>query len=301
MEISKNEIDQDTVDKLQKSIQIVGHLGEVIKDQEGTILSGRHRKLADPDWPEKEVMVTDPLQRELLIVHYNVQRTVSKEETQRRLLNIAKILESTGIPKNEICTRVAELVPYTPQYVRELLPDEYKMQTKAREISGDLTFAKPVSQTAHERMDAALNHIKEAGEKLTRPTDWVRCEGEACNILTKATPEHIHEGKVLCSACLRKAGAIVQPPRKTARSLQLPPEEPEEVQAPQGPESPEIDEGPEEPEMKWRSTITMKKPHSVKDWLVKPDEETVLEEFADAIHSGKIDKLFEITIEEIAE
>lgn len=295
-EIPKTDIDQDTIEKLQKSIQIVGHLGEVIKDQEGTILSGRHRKLADPDWPEKEVTVTDPLQRELLIVHYNVQRTVSKEETQRRLLNIAKILESTGIPKNEICTKVAELVPYTPQYVRQLLPDEYKRVEFAPKIE-----AKPVSaQTAHERMDAALNQIKEAGEKLTKTPSWVPCEGEGCHILTKATPEHIHNGKVLCSACMRKAGATTQPPRETARSLE-PPAEPEEIQAPQAPGSPQIDEGPEgpeEPEMKWRSKITMKKPHTA-EWPIKPDEDEVLGELADAVRSGDIDGLFEIIIEEV--
>lgn len=135
------EIDQETVEKLKKSKEIVGYLGDVIKDQQGNILSGRHRKLADPKWPEKEVTVTDPLQRELMVLHFNVQRIVPKEETQRRLVKIAQLVESTGVPINQVCGEVCRLVPYTEQYVRELLPEKYKMVSKRRD------FAKLVSQT----------------------------------------------------------------------------------------------------------------------------------------------------------
>lgn len=279
--IPKTEIDQDTVEKLRKSKELVGYLGDVVKDQEGTILSGRHRKLADPDWPEKEMTVTDPLQRELLILHYNVQRTVSKEETQKRLLNIAKIVESTGIPKNEICTEVTKLVPFSGAYVRELLPDQYKMMSKTRE------FAQPVAQTVHEKMDATLGRTKEAGEKLTRKvTGWVRCEGEGCNILTK--PTRIHEGKVLCSRCYAKALAEPEPPQKPVRTFDIT----EPSQERQIPES--------EPKPKWRTTITMKKPYTT-EWPTKPNSNTVLEEFADAIADSRIDDFFDIKIEETAE
>ena len=130
----EEEIDEETVEMLRKSKEVVGYLSEVIVDQQGNILSGRHRKLADPNWPEKRVHVTDPLHRELLILHYNVQRPISKEERQRSLLKIARLIESMGVPKHEVCSYIIKnkLTPFTDRYIRELLPDEYKEQAKAR-------------------------------------------------------------------------------------------------------------------------------------------------------------------------
>lgn len=211
------EIDQETVDKLRKSKDIVGYLGDVIKDQEGTILSGRHRKVADPEWPEKEVKVSDPLDRELKILHYNIQRIVSREETQRRLLKIAKIIESKGVTPQKVCSEVIKVVPYSESYVRELLPDEYKMETKARE------FAPPVAQTdAHTRMDATLGRIKQVGETLTKkPMEWVQCQREGCNIKTKMAPERIVKGKLLCSKCYREVTGE-EPPRIFPAKIDLP-------------------------------------------------------------------------------
>jgi hypothetical protein len=35
-------------------------------------------------------------------------------------------LKAEGVEPQEICPRICERVPYTPQYVRELLSDRYK-------------------------------------------------------------------------------------------------------------------------------------------------------------------------------
>lgn len=141
-------IDKETVDALRKSKQILGPLLPVIRDQDGNIISGRHRKYADANWPEFQIEVENSLQRELISLHYNVQRKPSKEETKLRILRIAKILESRGTPKKDVVAKISRMVPYTPQYVRQLLPDEYK-HTEFRGKEPKPVSAKPIVWPLH--------------------------------------------------------------------------------------------------------------------------------------------------------
>ena len=134
-------LDKDAVDALKKSRTLVGPLVPIVKDQNGNILSGRHRKYADANWPEIQMEVKDQLQKELLILHFNAQRKVSREETEQMLLRIAKILETKGVEKKRICAEVTKLTPFSREYVRQLLPEEYRMVSKAREVG------QPVDQT----------------------------------------------------------------------------------------------------------------------------------------------------------
>ena len=127
-------LDKDAVDALKKSRTLVGPLVPIVKDQNGNILSGRHRKYADANWPEIQMEVKDQLHRELLILHFNIQHKVSKEETGQRLLRIAKILESKGVEPKRICAEVTRLTGFSREYVRQLLPEEYRMESKAREF-----------------------------------------------------------------------------------------------------------------------------------------------------------------------
>lgn len=124
--------DKETVETLKKSKEI-GCLQRVIIEK-GTrrVLVGRHRKFADPDWPEKQIKVKDDLHRELIILNGNVQRVVSQEETKMRLTRIARILEDKGTPPEKVCVEMAKLpIPYTPQHIRRLLPNKYKTQAHA--------------------------------------------------------------------------------------------------------------------------------------------------------------------------
>jgi len=131
-------IDKEIVEQLRKSKEIVGYLLPVVRDQKGVILSGRHRKYADANWPEIQVEVKDPLQRELLILHYNVQRKLPKEETKKHLLRIAKILETMGESTGQICAKICKLVPYSDRYVQELLPKKYKQEYVKSELVRNL-------------------------------------------------------------------------------------------------------------------------------------------------------------------
>lgn len=124
--MQEEKLDENMVELLKRSVEQQGELLPVVKDQHGNLLAGRHRKAAKPDWRETTVMVTDELDRLLKIIHFNVQRRPSKEETATRLLEIAKILEDKGVELANISSQIAKLVPYSEQWIRELLPDKYK-------------------------------------------------------------------------------------------------------------------------------------------------------------------------------
>ena len=121
-----DKFDTEILEQLKRSKQQQGYLQKVVKDQEGNPISGRHRLKVDPKWPSEIVKVKDELDRELKIIHFNVQRRVPIEETKTRLLRIAQILESHGVPKSDICPNITKLVPYSERHVRRLLPDDYK-------------------------------------------------------------------------------------------------------------------------------------------------------------------------------
>jgi len=128
-------LDVEIVSLLRKSMNEIGCLQPIIVDKNtGEVLIGRHRHEANPSWERKEIEVKDALHKKLLILHGNVQRKVPEEETRMHLIDIAKILETRGIPKNKICTEIIKLpTPYSPQWIERLLPSEYKMMEKARQ------------------------------------------------------------------------------------------------------------------------------------------------------------------------
>ena len=57
-----------------------------------------------------------------------MQRTVKREETQSRILQVASSLEASGFPKNKIASELAKILPFDHLYVLKLLPDEYKQK-----------------------------------------------------------------------------------------------------------------------------------------------------------------------------
>lgn len=142
-------LDQQAVGELRRSISIIGQIYSIIVDSDGEVLAGKHREGAgatkrhgiDTEDLAKKIGVSRVSAKQLIIMHSNVQRQVSKEETRAGLLKLANGFGVQGFPKEKIAAEIAKWVPYTPQYIRELLPDEYKQESKARE------FAKPVSQT----------------------------------------------------------------------------------------------------------------------------------------------------------
>ncbi|MCJ7424740.1 hypothetical protein MUP01_10810 [Candidatus Bathyarchaeota archaeon] len=139
--------DKEYVELLKKSVLEIGYLQEVlVSSKTGKVLVGRHRKFADSNWPERtvdplplmETLATlfqpadDDLAEDLIMLHGDVKRTVSLEETKARLTRIAQKLVNRGVEKEKVCTEMCRLVPYFETYVRRLLPADYKMTAKAR-------------------------------------------------------------------------------------------------------------------------------------------------------------------------
>lgn len=122
-----SEIDQDTVDLLRKSKEIVGPLRPCIRSQKGKLLAGKHRKEVDPDWPEVVKKVSDELDEELVRMHDNIQRKVSQEETKESLLRIAELLVAKGVNPKKVAQEMVKLVPFGHTYVYSLLPKDYKI------------------------------------------------------------------------------------------------------------------------------------------------------------------------------
>ena len=156
--------DKEYIELLKKSLEQIGPLRPVLVDSiNGQVLGGRHRKFADPNWPETKVDVKDDLQRELIILHDNVQRVVSTEETKARFVRIARILEANGIEKSKICTEMCKFVPYYETYVRRLLPAEYKMTSEARTHESATLMSRIPDKADTGEVRMALEEIAQSG------------------------------------------------------------------------------------------------------------------------------------------
>jgi len=142
--------EQEHIRKLKKSRRIIGELAPIIIDSDGEILAGTYRKEAgwlrtyqvDTVALAKKWEVPRTVAKEMIKQSSNVQRIVPKKETQASLLKMAEAFETQGIPIERIATEVTKRVPFTDRYVRELLPDKYKMVQMAREIA-ELVPQKP--------------------------------------------------------------------------------------------------------------------------------------------------------------
>ena len=120
------ELDDEVVRLLKRSKEQQGYLVPIVVDQNGEVLSGRHRQKADEQWTTRSVQVKDELDRLLKIVHFNVQRRPTQKETAERLLAIAEILEKQGVVEHDICRAMATVLPYSQRHIERLLPAKYK-------------------------------------------------------------------------------------------------------------------------------------------------------------------------------
>lgn len=86
------------LEELRKSKDTVGQIFPVIKDQNGKILDGFHRKRIDPDWKETIVNVKDDLEALLIRVHSNVlRRKVDEKEKQEWVKEARRILQTKDL------------------------------------------------------------------------------------------------------------------------------------------------------------------------------------------------------------
>jgi hypothetical protein len=136
--------DKEHVEALKQTIGLVGHLYPVLMEKgSNKILSGRHRKSADANWPEQEITVENSLQRELIILLSNRHRQVKEEEVEIRLNRIAAATaETLQIPDEDVCAEmVKRLSPaiYSQRRIEELLESRWKAKTVPKKVAVSTT------------------------------------------------------------------------------------------------------------------------------------------------------------------
>jgi len=140
-------VDREAVEALRRSLDKVGQIYSIIVDEQGEIISGRHRALAGAG--RKAVINLQEAARRLGVsreatkviyrMHSNVQRQVSAEETKALLLTLAREFEEQGVPKEKIASELVKWAPYSDRYIRDLLPEEYKLVEKRSKSSQELS------------------------------------------------------------------------------------------------------------------------------------------------------------------
>jgi hypothetical protein len=173
------EIEKEIVEQLARSKNIIGELNEVVYDSDGEILSGRHRIKAG--WEKEKVIDTEAMAKkfnlprtfvkEMIKMHFNVQRRASREETQRRLLLMAEELLKMGVAKPNIASELAKWVPYDQKYILELLPQEYKQLDKVK--AGKESAAVRLAEKKMEEMIPKME-TKEATEEKPEAEEIVK-------------------------------------------------------------------------------------------------------------------------------
>ena len=156
------ELDEEVVENLKRSREIIGEIDEVLLDKDGNIIDGKHRLKAYPGWKTKTIPV-DYKKGLLLRLHRNYRRNVSKEETRKILMELAEILKREGTPEEQIAREIVQISPYTETYTLSLLPKKYKQPkaVKAAKATYKILYQQPKPETK--------TKAPETPQKLTCP------------------------------------------------------------------------------------------------------------------------------------
>ena len=130
--MSEEEYDEEIVQWLKRSREQVGELEPVLMTPDGEIIDGKHRLKAYPGW-KTEIVHIDEVKRILERFHRNIHRRPDKKETKKVVVQLALALQKFGTPKELIIDKIKEMLPFTEEYIRQLLPATFKREYKKRE------------------------------------------------------------------------------------------------------------------------------------------------------------------------
>lgn len=137
----KKELDREVIAGLRKSFKVLRPVYPIVKSKRtGKIIDGLHRYEASPITYEKYSVELDMDEKEEILyrLHLNYRRKVTKNERRGQLIKLAEILKKEGVTREEMVSELAKITPFTPRYVRELLPDEYKMVEFTSKVKAEL-------------------------------------------------------------------------------------------------------------------------------------------------------------------
>ncbi|MEM1590295.1 MAG: hypothetical protein QW175_07745, partial [Candidatus Bathyarchaeia archaeon] len=119
------EYDEEVVEWLKRSREQIGELEDVLISADGEVIDGKHRLKAYPGWKTKVVQV-DNINKIVQRVHRNIHRRPSKAETKEAVVQLALALERQGTPKELLIDELKKYLPFSEDYIRNLLPSRFK-------------------------------------------------------------------------------------------------------------------------------------------------------------------------------
>lgn len=202
------------VNMLRRSKESQGYIYPTLVDKATLeVIDGKHRKEADPNWPELQVEFKTPKDRLLYRIHANMaRREVSRKERGAQLAELALMLEDEGVPKDRIAQEVVKRISFfaSESYVLSLLPSKYKAgekreagrrSAKVRQRKGQVPPPPPAPQPTGEEGAQPTTTTGTAAAPAPTPTPP---KPKPKPITTVTCPFcHVESGKVLCSTCWR--------------------------------------------------------------------------------------------------
>lgn len=178
-------INREHVEAIQRSMQLVGPLTEIIKDQNGRTLSGRTRELADQGWPTRTIEVKDAFQRELIILLSNVQRQPTEEELGFRLNRLAmEYWLKHKCPEEKVAIGLCELLApeqgtkvYTARHVHQLLDARWKLKTKPEK---EVTSIPDPLLNSERKADDTIKHLDKLTVRGSSSENYAIMQGCKC-------------------------------------------------------------------------------------------------------------------------
>jgi hypothetical protein len=187
----QREPEKEHVEDLKRSRKLVGEIDAVVKDQFGRIIAGRHRSAAG--WKTKRVLESkDNLDYLVKRLHSTVQRHSTLEEQSQMFRAICEEIEKQGkIPKEKIGHYVlTHISPYKQTYTQDLIPDEFKQQSKQRfENNGNTkSFSKNPDISSFK-----IGGVTFVKKPLEEEEEHARHFGVSSTTLTEEAPERRRE------------------------------------------------------------------------------------------------------------
>lgn len=184
-----------TIEGLRKSVKTVGKLLPCIENQDHKALDGSHRKALDPNWPTITVQTKNRFEEIQVRLTAHYRRRVPQDETRALIVEAAQELERSGVKKEHVCAKLIESLPYNPNYIRSLLPFEYKAWTKV-----EAGRARGVQMSEQNVTDSEVLAAEEKARSA--PEKCYGCHVEFRMDQLKHLP---FDGHPYCAGCFNKA------------------------------------------------------------------------------------------------
>lgn len=209
-------LDEEVVEQLKKSIETAGQLYLIYKDVDtGEIVAGKHRaeacKRLGREPKTITIRFTSPKSKLLFGIHSNIQRSISKEERAEQLNELARILQEEEKVKGSLVGRIVEITPFSEQYIRSLLKDEYKRGYIPQQLpERDIATEKRIGGEAHPRRQTFFS------KSPPQPIPCPKCKG-SLDITSETS--NFKDSWLQCNRCSFKADYKPPPPPELAEMM----------------------------------------------------------------------------------